>query len=169
MKRLAVSAMALAVAACSGAGRCDLEVSRTIAFTAENAADTVRVLATGPACDKAIGSYEIRDAEGHPIWVWAAPLPRAFGDVFPAQEREVMRDFLARWSQPSIARTSTAPAWSDLGPGLTTLDQLTFEDIRARDLPLLCHASATGRETCVFWEPAAGGAGHFYDREMEDQ
>ena len=43
----------------------------------------------------------------------------------------------------------------------------TYEDIRARDLPMLCHATATGAEACVFYEPAAGAAGHFFDREAE--
>ena len=60
-----------------------------------------------------------------------------------------------------------APEWSACSrPGQTTLDQLTYEDVRARDLPMLCHFSGTARQTCVFWEPAAGGAGHFIDRDI---
>lgn len=78
-----------------------------------------------------------------------------------------MREFLERWASPTtLASTSTAPEFSDLVPGQTTLDQLTYEDIRARDLPMLCHLSGTARETCVFWEPAAGGAGHLLDRDI---
>jgi hypothetical protein len=156
------------VGACSATpSRCDLSVTRDVSFTSAEAAETITVRAFGPSCDHAVGLYEIRTEDGVPIWAWSAPLPRAFGDVFPPREREAMQDFLERWAQPKLFPASAAPAWEDLEPGLTSLDQLTYEDIRARDLPTLCHASSTGRETCIFWEPAAGGAGHFYDREAE--
>ena len=79
-----------------------------------------------------------------------------------------MEDFLQRWAQPALSTTQTAPEFSTLQPGQTTLDRLTYEDIRARNLPMLCHFSGTAREVCVFWEPAAGGAGHFYDRDAEE-
>lgn len=159
---------ALAVTACSQTevARCDLSVTRDLAFTSAEAHDAVTVRAFGPSCDKAIGVYDIRTEDGHPIWAWTAPLPRAFGDVFPAGEPEAMRDFLERWARPSLTTTEQAPDWPLLAPGQTTLDRLTYDDIRTRALPMLCHASATARETCVFWEPAAGGAGHFFDRDV---
>jgi hypothetical protein len=155
--------------ACLGASpRCDVEITSDLAFTGSDAHDTVTVRAFGPSCDKATGLYDIRTADGEPIWAWSAPLPRAFGDVFAANEHDAMRDFLERWAQPAIATTQNAPAFETLEPESTTLDRLTYEDLRARDLPMLCHASGTRRETCVFWEPAAGAAGHFYDREAAE-
>ena len=44
----------------------------------------------------------------------------------------------------------------------------TFCHNRARDLPMLCHFSGTARQTCVFWEPVAGGAGHLFDQDVEE-
>ncbi len=153
---------------CAGPGpRCDLSLARDLSFTSAEAHDTITVRAFGPSCDKAIGIYEIRAEEGYPIWAWAAPLSRSFGDAFPSAERAVMRDFLERWASPSLTTTQSAPVWTALEAGQTTLDRLTYDDIRARDLPMLCHATGVGRETCVFWEPAAGSAGHFFDRDME--
>jgi hypothetical protein len=163
-----LSALALAAACTQQTARCDFSYGREIAFTDGAAPDRITVRTFGAACDKAIGVYEIVDGEGHPIWAWAAPLPRAFGDVFTAQAPEHVETFLEEWSQPVIARTSGAPAFAELAPGQTTLDQLTYADIQARDLPMLCHFSGTARQTCMFWEPAAGGAGHFFDRDVEE-
>lgn len=148
-------------------GGCNLSAVHEFAFGNESA-DTITVQAIGSSCDKAIGLFVVRDAEGYPIWSWSAPLKHAFGDVFAAEDTEHVQNFLDRWSQPTLATTSTAPAWTALTPGQTTLDQLTYEDVRNRNLPMLCHFSGTARQTCVFWEPAAGGAGHFLDRDVEE-
>lgn len=170
MKRLLVLCALLTGAACADprAARCDFTETRQIAFTSAEAGDRVTVRSFGVSCDKALGLYEIADAEGRPIWAWATPLPRAFGDGFAAEEPEHMRTFLAQWAQPVILTTQSAPEWRTLAPGQTTLDELTYADIRARDLPMLCHYSGTARQTCVFWEPAAGGAGHLFDRDVEE-
>lgn len=161
--------LALALASCTApAARCDMSVTRDLAFSSADAGESVTVRTFGPACDKAVGMYEIRAEDGHPIWAWASPLSRNFSDVFRAEEPEAMQEFLERWAQPSLSTTGAAPEWTALQPGQTTLDRLTFDDIRARNLPMLCHASGTGREICIFWEPAAGGAGHFFDRDREE-
>ena len=169
MRALLLGALALIVSACSQqqAGRCDFTHTREIAFSGLGA-DSVTVRSFGASCDKAIGVYEIVDGESKPVWAWASPLQRAFGDVFTAEDPEHMEAFLEEWSQPVIGRTSGAPDWAALVPGQTTLDELTYADIRARDLPMLCHFSGTARQTCVFWEPAAGGAGHLFDQDVEE-
>lgn len=156
-----------ALAACTPVKRCDVTLSRDLAFTSVEARETVTVRSFGPSCDKAVALFELRGADGHPLWSWSAPLPQAFGDVFPADKPEQMRAFFERWAQPTLATTQQAPAWPLLAPGQTTLDQLTYDDIRARDLPMLCHASGTNRQVCVFWEPVAGAAGHLLDRDVE--
>lgn len=148
--------------------RCDVTVSREVSFTSRDAPDTITAQAIGAACDKATLLYVIHDADQRPIWSWTSPLPRAFGDVFAADKPEHVRDFLETWAQPELLTTAQAPEWPALTPGQSTLDQFTYQDIRARDLPMLCHFSGTARQTCVFWEPAAGGAGHFYDRDVEE-
>jgi hypothetical protein len=169
MRIFILSALAL-LGACAQpqAGRCDFTETRQVAFTSAEAQDRITVRSFGVSCDKAIGVYEIIDAEGHPIWAWATPLQRAFGDVFKAEEPEHMQTFLEEWTQPAILTTQAAPEWNALQPGQTTIDEFTYADIRARDLPMLCHFSGTARQTCVFWEPVAGGAGHLFDRDVEE-
>lgn len=169
MRALILGAM-LTLAACGRAApaRCDLEVERQIAFTGADAQDTLIAQAIGPGCDKVIGLYVVRTAEGYPVWSWSAPLSHRFGDVFAQDDGEYLQTFLNNWAQPELSTTQEAPAWGALTQGQTSLDQLTYEDIRARDLPMLCHYSATAQQTCVFWEPAAGGAGHMLDRDVEE-
>ncbi len=168
MRRLiALCALALATACSPQQQRCDFTHTQDLNFTGGVTADKITVRSFGVTCQKAIGIYEITDAEGHPIWAWATPLPRAFGDVF-TEDPDHMLQFLERWSQPDLSTTQSAPEWSTLTPGQTTLDELTYADIRARDLPMLCHYSGTARQLCVFWEPAAGGAGHLFDRDVEE-
>lgn len=172
MKRLLMIA---ALAACLGACAkqapegCEVTVTREIAFTADGAADAVNARSLGGACDQAIGVLAITTADGHPIWAYATPLARSFGDGFAEPGADGMEAFLARWAEAEITSTSQAPNWAQLTPGQTTLDRLTYDDIRARNLPMLCHFSGTGRQLCVFWEPGAGGAGHFLDRDIGEE
>lgn len=147
------------------AARCDVSASHDIAF-AGGGAQTVTARAFGPACDKAIALYTVHDGEGRPVWAWTAPLARAFGDDFHAADEERVRTFVEQWAQAKLETSAAAPEWRALLEGQSNLDRLTYEDIRARDLPVLCHLSGVGRETCVFWEPAAGAAGLFYERDV---
>jgi len=164
----AVLALLFGCAPRPSAGQCDLSAANTVAFTAAEAGDTIVAQAIGPTCDKAVGLYTIRSSDGYPIWSWSAPLAHRFGAVFGAEDSEHVQNFLDTWVQPEIVTTSAAPAWENLSNGQTTLDQLTYSDIRARNLPMLCHFSGTARQTCVFWEPAAGGAGLLFDRDVEE-
>lgn len=165
-------AAALALASCSrttgAAGGCNFVHAGEIQFSSADAPDRIETRAFGETCDKAIGLLMIFDADGHPLWSWSAPLPRAFGDVFPADRPDHMEAFLESWARPALTTTQSAPEFAELAAGATTLDQLTYDDIRARDLPMLCHFSGTARQTCVFWEPAAGGAGHLLDRDAAE-
>lgn len=169
--RPAIFLLALGLAACAprGGTDCTLSFDREIAFTAPDARDVVTVRALGPSCDQTILVYAIASEDGHPLWAWTAPAPRAFGDALQGADAEMMRAFLERWAAPRIERTSAAPAWPLREGAQTTLDRLTYEDIRARDLPMLCHLSGIALETCVFWEPAAGGAGHLLDRDAPEE
>jgi hypothetical protein len=166
-----LTALALtALAACGtrGPNDCNLSFDREIAFTAAAAQDVVTARALGPSCDRAVGVLTVSSADGHPLWAWSAPMTQAFGDAFTGATSETMQAFLERWSQPTIARTAEAPPWPLTQGARTTLDRLTYEDIRARDLPMLCHLTGTGVETCVFWEPAAAGAGQFFERDLRE-
>ena len=170
--RFLVVIAALIATACvprTEAARCDLSATHEVSFTAAGAQDVITAQTIGPSCDKAIGLYVIRDAEGFPIWSWSAPLAHRFGEVFEAEDTEHVQNFVDRWAQPQISTTQAAPAFGALAQGASTLDQLTYEDIRARDLPMLCHYSGTGTEVCIFWEPAAGGAGLLLERDVVEE
>lgn len=146
---------------------CDIAVTRQIAFSTPGADDTIIARSFGAECGEAIVLYALTGADGGALWAWASPLARAFPHA--AQDSDEMRAFLERWSAAQVGTTASAPAWTTLESDQTTLDQLTYEDIIARDLPMLCHFSGTAREACVFWEPAAGGAGLFFERDTETQ
>lgn len=161
----AMAAFALAACAPQQDAGCAVEVSQEIAFTHAGANDVVTARSVGDTCINAVGLITITTADGAPIWAWAAPLARHFGDDFIEPEPEAMRAFLERWTQADVRTTQAAPEWAQLTAGQTTLDRLTYDDIRARNLPMLCHYSGTARHICVFWEPAAGGAGLFYERD----
>ena len=147
---------------------CDAVSTREIAFTGGASADIVTVRSFGKVCRDAIGLFTVTTADGAPVWAWSAPLHRVFGETFVENEREAMAAFLDRWTEPQISTTTHAPEFELLAPGQTTLDALTYEDVRARDLPMLCHYAGTARQACVFWEPAAGGAGHLLDRDIDE-
>lgn len=161
----------LVLSACAPATEhagCDAVSTREVAFTGGASADIVTVRSFGRVCREAIGLLTITTAEGAPVWAWTAPLHRAFGESFVENEREAMAVFLDRWTETQMSTTAAAPDFALLAPGQTTLDALTYEDVRGRDLPMLCHFAGTARQACVFWEPAAGGAGHFYDRDFDE-
>lgn len=167
--RVLLACLTLAgAAACTpqAGGGCNVSTEREISFA--DAPAHVRVETQGPNCHQALALYTVRNDQGDLIWAWTAPLQRAFGDVFAEAPDEHLNSFLEQWAAPEIATTQSAPEWAALEQGQTTLDQLTYSDIRARDLPMLCHYSGTSRQACVFWEPAAGSAGHLLDRDAEE-
>jgi hypothetical protein len=161
-----VIALLLALGACTPrqAAQFDVSATHNVSFTQANARDVVTTRAMGPNCAEAIALYAVREADGHLIWTWAGPLRQLYGDGATGDGAEA---FLQQWAVPAVATTSTAPAWQRLAPGQTTLDRLTYEDIRARNLPMLCHLSGAAREVCAFWEPAAGVAGLYLERNVE--
>lgn len=168
MKALLLFAMLTLAAACAqqNAGACNVSVDRELAFA--GATVNLRAETQGQNCHQALALYTIRDEAGDLLYAWTTPLQRGFGDVFAEEPDEHLQGFLDRWATPAVLTTAAAPAWAELETGQSTLDQLTYDDIRARELPMLCHYSGTSREACVFWEPAAGGAGHMFDRTAEE-
>jgi len=171
MKRITIALLALALSACAERRNevtCDLSVESKLAFTEAGAEDSVSARLLGPGCDKAVALYVVSTADGHPIWSWSAPTAQAFELSFKDEEEAAA--FLARWAQPNLMRAGALPEWPRRGAAPTGLhpgvDRTTYEDIRARDLPVLCHLSAVGRESCVFWEPAAAAAGLLLVRDV---
>lgn len=168
--RFLALAIFFAVSACAPrqTAQCEATATRNVSFTSATARDVVTTSATGPNCEEAVALYAVREADGHLIWTWAAPLRQLYGSDANIGNDDSADAFLQRWALPNVATTRNAPPWSRLAPGQTTLDRLTYEDIRARNLPMLCHLSGSTREVCAFWEPAAGTAGLFLERNLEE-
>lgn len=167
--RLLALALLVSLAACApreavNTNACDVTHTREIMFAGAEEQETVIARAFGATCGTTIALYAVYDSSGEPLWSWTAPTARAFGEDFRAASHEQLEAFVERWSQPHIATTAEAPPWRALEPRQTTLEQATFDDLRARELPMLCHLTGVARESCVFWEPAAGGAGLLYER-----
>lgn len=162
--RLALLLVLLMLGACAPrqSAQCEHSVTRNAAFTHAGAQDVILARTIGPRCSEAIALYAVREADGHLVWTWAGPLRQLYGG-----DDEQAEAFLRQWALASVTSTSAAPIWPRLAPGQTTLDRLTYEDIRARNLPMLCHLSGAAREVCAFWEPAAGVAGLYFERNVE--
>ncbi|MBL8550141.1 MAG: hypothetical protein JNJ73_09145 [Hyphomonadaceae bacterium] len=168
--RIGACACVLALASCGQKTRCDLVSRGTIAFSSAEAPDTVETRAIGESCNAAAAAFIVRDAGGVPIWAWAAPFYPTFGDAFaPHAEgagpgRVQIADFVSRWTRAEALKTSAAPAWA---PEVeTSLERRIYDDIRARDLPMLCFLVGVARQQCIYWEPAAATADAFYLRDI---
>ena len=137
MIRPLIFAIALLAGACAQEDvvTCEVEAVREAAFSAPGAADVIAARSLGRECGQAIGVLSVTLADGQPVWAYAAPLSAAFGEGFIEPEPEAMRAFLERWAQAEITSAAHAPSWTQLEPGQTTLDRLTYDDIRARNLP----------------------------------
>jgi hypothetical protein len=170
--RFLILFLAVALPGCTApkaAPRCDLSASREIAFTEPEARDVVETRSLGADCGAAVTIFVLRSHEGIPLWAWAAPAYPVFGDAFAPRPdpdgptRDEMRVFLKRWAAAEVARTGAAPEWSESLP--TPLDRVTYEDVRARDVPMVCHLAGVARHVCIYWESGAAGAGELYVRE----
>jgi hypothetical protein len=166
---LLCAALAAACAPPQAPDACDLVIEYPISFSAPGAEDRIVARSFGASCEHAVLLYAILAEDGRPAWVWAAPAPRAFGDSFAETDSDYMTAFLERWAAPRLERTAQTPAWPLPEGAATTLDQATYEDLRARDLPMLCHLTSVGMESCVFWEPAAGAADLYYERPAQTE
>jgi hypothetical protein len=172
----AAMALAATITACTpaqdagAAQNCDIEITAPVSFSHGEDSDAISARAIGPRCDRAIALFTIHSSEGDPIWAWASPMPRAFGSQFHEADDAMLREFLTQWAAPTPSTTASAPQWPEAAPDLpgglsTTLQRAVYEDIRARDLPMLCHLTAVGRETCLYWEPAAALADAYFVRD----
>lgn len=154
-------------------GNCERSANAQIAFSSPQ--DEVSVRTLGENCAQAVGVMSIASQEGHVLWAWAAPLHPTFGNLFEARadgpSARDAEEFLSRWAQVRAVTTGEAPPWpqsaqTPLGGAITTLDRATYEDLRARRLPMACALTGVARETCVFYEPAAAAAAVLVERDV---
>lgn len=175
----------LLVAGCQGEGPaktqgCNVSVDRPISFTAPDAADRVFAQTVGPSCTEAVAVLTIRDPEGAAIWAFAMPFRQGVGAALISPDaadlsQEAVAAALNTWIEAAPRPASSVVDWpqgasapegeSRNARWITTLDPLTYRDIRARNLPVYCYVSGPRRSQCVFFEPAAAQAGILYDVE----
>ncbi len=168
LRTLLLLVAVVALTACAPAPRrCDLAQMHAVTFSSAQAPDIVEARAVGPDCAHAVALLTLRGADGAVHWAWAAPLYPTFGDAFAprgdAPTREEVSAFLTRWAALTPARTSAAPAWREEVE--TPLPRALYDDIRARDAPMLCLLSGVARETCLYWESGAAAASEYYRRD----
>ncbi len=169
--RFLVLAASFALAACGGetqrAAGCAREAQHQLTWSSPDAPDTVTARAEGPTCRQATVTLSIRDAQGNPLWAFAAPyhiLKAGDGpldETFAAVDAAEMDTFLARWADLSVQNTSDLPQWRDGEARLsgetfayyTALEREAYEMLRARDLAMACFAAAAESTTCLIIDP----------------
>lgn len=169
--RALLIAIAVIAAACSpkapadaplGAD-CNHAVSRTVAFTAAEAKDTVEARSIGDTCNTAVVVWTLRDATGKPLWTHSAPYAWLSAPTDPRSVAEMLT-FLERWAGVAIDDTSASPAWaleSEGGPegwgasGGSMFTRNTYETIRTARLPRICVPTTSERYQCIFYDAQA--------------
>jgi hypothetical protein len=159
---------------------CAISVDRPISFTAPDAGDRIFAQTVGQTCTNAVAVLTIRDPDGAAIWAFAMPFRQGIGGALISPDgadlsAEAVTAALTTWIEGAPRPASTVVDWpagatapegeSRNARWITTLDPLTYRDIRARNLPVLCYVSGPRRSQCVFFEPAAGQAAVLYDVE----
>lgn len=149
---------------------CAREVTREVAWSGA-APDTITTNASGPSCLQAFVTLSIRNANGDGLWVHAAPYYDMVAGGAPPPEApavtsEQMDTFLNGWAEPTLTRSNTLPEWRDGVASLTEsaetfsydtpFDRETYEQLRARDLPMLCYAAAAEASQCLIIDPLSG-------------
>lgn len=175
MRALAILIAALFLASCgqpaeqTDAG-CAREITREVAWSGA-VPDRITASANGPSCLQAFVTLSIRAANGDALWIHAAP----YYDMVaggapppdaPAVSAERMDAFLSSWAEPTLGRSGTLPHWRAGSASLTEsadtfaydtpFDRDAYEQLRARDLPMLCYAAAAEASQCLIIDPLSG-------------
>lgn len=178
MRRLIMGLAALLIGACSQAPQsastasagCARSATRDVAWSNANASDVVTARSEGPTCAQAVVTFVMRNAQGDPLWAFAAthhdmtaggpyPLDGA-PDVTEAQ----MDQFLTNWANVTQMRSTELPEWREGAATLTEsattfsydtpFDREVYETMRSRDLPMVCFAVGAETSRCLIIDPA---------------
>jgi hypothetical protein len=177
MRRVVFVLALIALTACgspappqSADDSCERSIAQTVIWSAAEP-DTVTATASGPSCSQAIVTLTVRNAAGDPLWAHAGTLyGMSAGGAAPADAApigaETVDAFLSGWSSIEVVGAATLPQWREDAATLTEsattfayetpFDREVYEGMRARDLPMLCFASAVEAVTCLVIDPASG-------------
>ncbi len=146
---------------------CARVASHEINWSNPGAPDVVTARAEGPSCVQAIVTLSIRNAQGDPLWAFAATHfamqagDGALPEAAPAVSDEVMDAFLANWANITIQKSTALPQWREGEPRLTGetfsyhtgFDREAYEMLRTRDLPMACYAGGVETVACLVIDP----------------
>lgn len=178
--RLLLMTLAVAtLAACSrpaetqtAAAGCARSATHEVTWSNAAAPDVVTATSAGPSCAQAVVTLVMRNAAGDPLLAFAAthyamtagdsPPP----DGLPAVSDADMDRFLAGWANVTEMRSGALPEWradaATLTESATTFAYVTpfsrdvYENMRSRDLPMVCYAGAVEGSRCLIIDPATG-------------
>jgi hypothetical protein len=169
MTSIALSACEQQRTAGSGQG-CARSAAHELTWSDALASDVITARADGPSCRQAVVTWVARNAAGDPLWAFASTYyDMRFGgaapEATPAVSEAEVDEFLAGWANVTEMRSGALPAWragaSSLTESATTFaydtpfDRETYEMLRARDLPMICFASAVEATQCLIIDPAS--------------
>jgi hypothetical protein len=176
MRHLAFAFALLALSACgerqtsSNAAGCERVATHEVVWSAAGAPDTITTRSEGPSCAQAAVVFVARNANGDPLWAFASTYyDLTAGGVppegAPAVSEAQMDEFLAGWANVSATTSNTLPEWREgvatLTESATTFaydtpfDRETYEMLRARNLRMICYASAAEATQCLIMDPAS--------------
>lgn len=175
MRTLLLAAAALMLAACgnretaTGEG-CARVATHEVNWTSASAPDVITTRSEGPTCAQAIVTFVARNAAGDPLWTFSGTYydmsaGGAPPEGAPPVTEEQMDTFLAGWADVSVSTSAELPEWRE---GVATLTESAsvfaydtpferdvYEMLRARNLAMICYASAVEATQCLVVDPAS--------------
>lgn len=179
MRVLLTSLALLSLTACSRpaetqtASGCARGATHEVAWSNASSPDVVTATSSGPTCGQAVVTLVLRRANGDPLWAFASThYTLNAGDSPPPEGLPAVSDadmdrFLAGWADLTEMRSGELPEWradaASLTESATTFsydtpfDRDVYENMRGRNLPMVCYAAAAEGSRCLIIDPATGG------------
>lgn len=177
MRLLLTTFAVLALTACgqpagtqTAAAGCARSATHEVTWSNANAPDVVTATAAGPTCAQAVVTLVMRNAAGDPLLAFASTHyamtagDSAPPDGLPAVTDAEMDRFLAGWANVSEMRSGELPEWranaATLTESATTFAYVTpfsrdvYENMRSRNLAMVCYAAAVEGSRCLIIDPA---------------
>jgi hypothetical protein len=179
MRFFAFSLAALLLSACGAhdapppaqtASGCVRTASHQVLWTDSATPDTISTRAEGPTCAQAVVTFIARNAQGDPLWTFAATYyDMKIGGVAPADTPAVspaqIDQFLAAWADVTAQHSNQLPEWREgaAAPGVAgqTLSYSSpftrdvYEALRQHDLRMICYAAAVSATQCLVVDPSS--------------
>ncbi len=175
--RLVFIAAALALSACTfsantanNAEGCARTATHNVTWSTEGTEDTITASSDGPTCAQAVVTFVARSSTGDPLWVFASTYyDMTSGGIppegAPAVTDEQMDTFLTGWADVTLQRSGELPEWREGFDSLSASAQTftydtpfgreAYEEMRARNLQMICYAAAVEATQCLLMDPGS--------------